>query len=175
MSERGNVIFIAGLCVLALAFFSSLLATAGTIGEEWRTVGILRVHPKDVTQWVRFVLTLGVLPIATGLALVVTPFILREKTSAGWEKLLCLLVGGFFAAWGIYYFLATYISYTKALSWAVQSNVTNITDSLNVIYLGYGCIAVLWLVSGIFLSVTSVCFRNVQQLDGNKSRGRLLR
>lgn len=162
MSVRGKVIFIAGLCILGFAFFSSLLATLGTIGEEYRTVGILRVHPNDVTQWVRIILTLGVLPIATGLTLLATPFILREKASAGWERELCLLFGGLFVAWGIYYFSATYVSYANALSWAVQSNVTNITGSLNVIYVGYGCIAVLWFVSGAFLLITPICFGDAQ-------------
>ena len=106
----------------------------------------------------RFILILGVLPIVIGLALLVTPFILREKTIARWEKLLCLLIGGFFAAWGILHLRATYISYTEALSLAAQLNVTNITGSLNVIYVGYGCIAVLWLVSGAFLLFTPICF-----------------
>lgn len=158
MSSVARVLFIAGLCVLGLAFSSSAFAALGTIGEEWRTVGILKFNPNDVTQWVRIILTLGVLPIAIGLALLVTPFFLREKVSAGWERELCLLFGGLFAAWGIYDFLTTYASCAKALSWAVQSNVTNITGSLNVIYVGYGCIAVLWLASGAFLLFTPICF-----------------
>jgi hypothetical protein len=106
----------------------------------------------------RFILTLGVLPIAIGLALLVTPFFLRQKVSAGWERDLCLLFGGLLAAWGIYDFFATYASYAKALDWAVQFNVTNITGSLNVIYIGYGCIAVLWLVSGVFLLFAPIFF-----------------
>jgi len=161
MYVRGKAIFIAGLCVLGLAFFSSALAGLGTIGEEWRTVGILKFNP-DVGQWVRIIIELGVLPIAAGLALLATPFILREKIRAGWERELCLVVGGLCVVWGIFDFLTTYASYAKALSWAAQSNVTNITGSLNVIYVGYGCIAVLWLVSGAFLLITPICFGDGQ-------------
>jgi hypothetical protein len=175
VSERGNVIFIAGMCVLGYAFASSWLPTIGTIGEEYRTVGILKFNPNDVTQWLRDILTFGVLPISTGLALLVTPFILREKTSTRRERLFCLFVGGFFAAWGVYSSLTAYASYTKAVSWAVQTNVTNITGSLNIIYIGYECIAVLWLVSGVFLSVASICVKNSEQLDGNKRQEQALR
>lgn len=171
MSERGNVIFIVGMCVLGVALGYSFLATAGTMGEEVRTVGILEYNPDDVTQWMQDIVMMGVLPIATGLALLVTPFILREKTSTRREKLLYLFVGGFFAVWGIRYSLSTYESYTEALSWAVQRNVTYIIGSLNIIYIGYGCIAVLWLISGLFLSVAPICIGDVKQLDGNKRRG----
>ena len=158
MNNVARGLFIAGLCVLGFAFFSSALAGLGTIGEEYRTVGVLKFNPNDVTQWMRFILTLGVLPIAIGLALLVTPFFLRQKVSARWERDLCLLFGGLLAAWGIYDFFAIYASYAKVLDWAVQFNVTNITGSLNVIYIGYGCIAVLWLVSGVFLLFTPICF-----------------
>jgi hypothetical protein len=158
VNNVARALFIAGLCVLGFAFFSSWLAGLGTIGEEYRTVGILKFNPNNVAQWVRLILELGVSPIAIGLALLVTPFVLGEKISTGWERRLCLVFGGLSAAWGILHLQATYVSYTEALGWAVQWNVSNITGSLNVIYIGYGCIAVLWLVSGAFLLFTPICF-----------------
>ena len=158
MNSVARGVFIVGLCVLGFAFLSSAVAGVGTIGEEWRTVGILKYNPDDVSQWMGFVLEFGVLPIAIGLALVTTPFVLREKISASWERELCLFFGILCALWGIVYFLTSYVSYSEALSWAVQSNVTNIAGSLRLIYIGYGGIAVLWLVSGVFLLFAPIFF-----------------
>jgi hypothetical protein len=59
VNNVARAFFIADLFVLGFAFFSSALAGVGTIGEEWRTVGVLKFNPNDVTQWVRVILILG--------------------------------------------------------------------------------------------------------------------
>jgi hypothetical protein len=166
MSKRGNAIFNAGLCVLGIAFISSSVAGFGTIGEELRTVGTLKFNP-DITSWVWVILTLGVLPIAAGLALLIIPFVLREKTGTKGDRLFYLFLGGLSVACWSYGFFQIYISYTRAISWAAQTNVTNITNSLNGIYIGYECVDVLWLASGVFLLVASVYAKNQRQLTKN--------
>jgi hypothetical protein len=50
-SVKSFVLLGTSLLVLAFAFFSSLLGTVGTIGEEWRTVAILEANPNSYMQW----------------------------------------------------------------------------------------------------------------------------
>jgi hypothetical protein len=153
---KGNILFGIGLFMLAIAFFSSLLVTVGTIGEEWRVVIALEANPSSYVQWTRYVLIYGILPVAVGIAFCVVGYMVRRKTSTGnFRSLLLLITGGFFVVWGIRYFQVAYGDYSKALSWAVESGVNNINNELQAIYLAYECLSILLLVAGIFLSFTS--------------------
>jgi hypothetical protein len=154
-SGKGFVLFITSLLVLVFASFSSLLSGVATIGEEWRTVAILDANPNSYMQWIWTILEFGILPIATGLVLCTIDFIVQGRNRTRSLNMLLLIVGGFFALWGIHYSLTAYSSYAEAISLANQWNVKGVNSSLQIIYVGYEWIGVLLLVTGVFLSVTS--------------------
>jgi hypothetical protein len=164
-SAKGIVLFCTSFLVLAIAFFCSLLGAVGTIGEEWRTVGILEANPNSYMQWIWTVLEFGILPIAAGLVLCIIDFAVQRRTRTGSLRLPLLVAGIFFAAWGIYYSLTAYSSYATAVGLANQWNVRGINSSLQIIYAGYEWVGVLWLVLGVFLSVTSGYVKDALRLD----------
>ena len=154
---------IAGAIVLLFALFSSFFSMAATIGNPSQLALNLLTNPNSMGQWVWpiFVVALGILPIVLGLALVAVQFMLRDKTRRARSNRLQLIGGMLLSAWGIYYSLVVYSSYFDALGWLYYwnigylGNVTHPAGSLSLIYATYGCIAVLWFITGIFLSVTS--------------------
>ncbi len=149
---KSSILLSAGLLVLAFAFFSSLFAGVGTIGEDWRVVATLEANPNSYMQWVWVALALGILPVATGLILCIVDFMMRRRARIGsLRDLLLLPVGGFFVLWGIYYFLTAYGDYVRAIGWADQMNIMGINSSLQAVYAGYESIGILWSITGIFL------------------------
>jgi hypothetical protein len=155
-AKKGSGLFVAGLLVLAFAFFSSLFIMVGTMGEEWRTVGILEADHNSYMQWVWVILEFGILPILAGLTICITDFVLLVSSrKRNLNQFLLCLVGGFFIVWGVCYLHATYLSYTKAVSLAEGWSFSGIDNPLKIIYAGYGLVGVLWLALGVFLSATS--------------------
>lgn len=150
-----SIILFCTIFVLDFAFLGSLLAPIGTIGEEWRTVGILEANPNSYMQWMWTVLEFGILPTAAGLILCTIDFALQRRTRVKSQSPSLLIAGILSAVWGIYYSLAAYSSYVTAVGLANQWNVTGVNSSLQIIYVGYEGIGVLWLSLGVFLSVTS--------------------
>ncbi len=154
---KGSPLFGVGLFVLMLAFFSSFIATVGTFGEDWRVVAILEANPDQYIHWIRTAFFYGILPIATGLSLCMLAYVkYRKIPRRSFGNWLLLMTGGFFAIWGVHYFQVAYREYFKASSWAAQSNIGHINDSLQTIYAAYGCVGILWLVAGIFLIAMSI-------------------
>lgn len=154
-TRLAHVFYAVGVGLLPLAFFGNLLSGVGTISEEYRTVAILEANPSSVGQWAWSIGILGVLPIGMGLVFVIFHFLLRDKTETE-PNMLQLIVGWLLTAFGIYDLLNVYFSHVEALGSAGGfTNAAYIADSLNLIYAGYGFISVLWLVTGIFLWVTS--------------------
>lgn len=156
--------YIVGLCLLPLAFWCSLISGVGTIGEEYRTVGILKANPASVGQWTFPVVVLGILPIAVGLAFVILHFLFRNRTKTE-PNTIQFIVGCLLTVFGTYYFLAVFSSYGEAVHFAGQWNATYIADSLRSIYVGYGFSSVLWLVTGIFFLVTA-CLGGFRRAEG---------
>ncbi len=156
-----SIILFCTVFVLGFAFLGSLLAPVGTIGEEWRTVGILEANPNSYTQWMWAVLEFGLLPTAAGLVLCTIVFALHRKTRLSSQSPSLLIAGILSTVWGIYYSLAAYSSYVTAVGLANQWNVTSANSSLQIIYVGYGGIGVLWLGLGVFLSATSGYVKDV--------------
>jgi hypothetical protein len=162
-SAKGFALYFTSMLVLVLAFFSSLLGGVGTLGEEWRTVGILEANPNSYVDWIRAILEYGILPTATSLVLLIIDFAVQGKTRTRGLNLLLLIVGGFFALWGIYYFLASYRSYAEAINLANQWNVKGINTPLQIIYIGYGSVGLLLSVAGLFILVTSGYLMHARQ------------
>jgi hypothetical protein len=154
---KGSPLFSVGLIVLTFAFLSSVWATVGTFGEDWRVVAMLEENPDQYILWIRIGFFYGFLPIMTGLALCVLAYVKQRKIPQGsLGNMLLLTTGGFFTVWGIHYFRFAYRDYVRAVDWAVQLNINNINDSLQIIYGVYGWVGVLWFVAGTFLIATSV-------------------
>lgn len=158
-SAKG-IIFSGTVLVLAIAFYGSLLATVGTVGEEWRTVGILEANPNSYIQLTWTVLEYGVLPIAAGIALCIIDLVMQRRTRVRSLSLPLLIAGVFFAVWGLYYSFTAYSSYTQAIGLANRWGVKGIDNSLQIIYVGYEGIGILWLGLGVFLSVASGYVKN---------------
>jgi hypothetical protein len=166
-SAKG-IIFFGTVLVLAFAFCGSLLATVGTIGEEWRTVGILEANPNSYTQWIWTVVMFGILPISTGLIFCIVDFLMQRRNRVKSLSLLLLVAGVLFGVWGIYYSLSAYSSYATAISLANQLDIKDITGSLQIIYVGYESIGILCLVLGLLLCVTFGYIKHAQRLDLRK-------
>lgn len=163
---KSSILLSAGLLVLAFAFFSSLSAGVGTIGEDWRVVAILEANPNSYMQWIWVAPVLGILPVATGLILCIVDFMMRRRALNGsLRDLLLPPVGGFFVLWGIYYFLTAYGDHIRAIGWANRSNIKGINSSLQAVYAGYESIGILWSITGIFLLAIAASGIHTRRLD----------
>ena len=164
--RKSSILLTIALLVLAFAFYSSLSAGVGTIGEDWRVVAILEANPNSYMQWVWVALVLGILPVAAGLVLCIVDLILRRRARVGsLRDLLLLPVGGFFVLWGIYYFLTAYGNCVRAISWADQWSVMGINNSLQAVYAGYESVGILWSITGIFLVAIAASGMHARRLD----------
>ena len=152
---KRSVLFGAGLFVLILAFFLSLLATVGTIGEEWRVASIVERNPNSYIEWIKDCLIYGIVPIATGITLCIIGYIQRKTLRGRFENLLLLITGGFLVIWGIHYFQVACRDYSRVLSSTNEWDISHISNAIQAIYLAYECVGILWLVTGAFLIVTS--------------------
>ncbi len=165
-----SILFGASLLVLPFAFLTSLLITTGTIGEEYRTVEILEHNPNNYGQWWG-ILWWGILPIALGLISCIADFIVQIRTRTTSSNALKLVAGILSALWGITYLQAVYSSYVKTISLANSwgnwgfGPARDISSSVQIIYMGYEWIGVLWLVTGIFLLLTSAYVLSTRLLE----------
>ena len=153
-SETFTVPTSVGLVILTFAILSSLLSTVGTIGEEYRTVAILGANPDNYGQWIMIVLEFGIVPICAGLSLYCVGLKFQKTSFTRNGSLLLGIFGGLFAVFGIWYSLAAFNSYIDAISFANQTNVNGIDGPLQIIYIAYGCVGILWIASGTLISAT---------------------
>lgn len=157
-SAIDSVLLVAGLLVVAFAFFYSLWVGVGTIGEEWRAVIILEANPDAYVQEIWFILQYGIFPIVAGLVLCIIEFIVRRRTRTESPSRLLLirfLAGILLIILGILGCLSTYHSYTTLIGEVNQHNVKAANGSLQITYMGYELVSILWIVTGVFLSLTS--------------------
>lgn len=164
-SPKATVLVGITYLVVALAFFSSLVARSGTIGEEWRTVGVLEANLGAYMQWVWDVLEFGVLPVAVGLVLCIIDYVVLGRPVRRLSRVSLFVAGVFFVVLGIHYSLTTYFSFVEAADLAVQWNVKGIDGSLRIIYTWYEVVGFLWLTLGIFLSVASSYVKHTARND----------
>lgn len=164
---KNTILLGIGLIVLTFAFFSSLFGAVGTIGEEWRTVTILKTNPDLYAQWIPTLLGDGIVPICGGLFLYSIGLKLKRFPFTRNESLLLLIFGGLAAAWGVLYSLGACSSYSTAIGFVNQWSVEGIIGSLQIIYWGYASVGLLWIISGVLISATGY-FRRGNQGEREK-------
>jgi len=151
---KRSILFGAGLLVLTIAFWLTMTSFI-VIGEEWRLVEMLKYDPNAYTNLVNSTLYYNILPTAVGLLLCTIGSVMQRKKLDMFGNLLLLIVGFFFAVWGIHYVQATIENYIEAINTALQSDAAFLEETLETIYTLYKIIGILWLAIGIFLAALS--------------------
>lgn len=172
---KRSILLSASLLVFALEFLVFLWpATLYTYDTE-HIIAVLQGNPTSISnsyvqQLVSDAVWYGIFPTALGIGLYVASFVARRKALIGWLRNVLLLTAGGF----ILYLGTNARAFTQEYVNAVGEDY--VSRSLYAIYLPQEWLAILWIVAGILLMITSVLYlaRALAQLVARELRSNSL-
>jgi hypothetical protein len=154
---KGSILLSASLLVFALEFVVLVWSTTFANQDIEHMTAVLEGNPTSISnsyvqELVSNAVWYGIFPTALGIGLYVASFVVRRKALIGWIRNVFLLIAG-----GLILFLGTIArAHTQEYIARYAVGEDYVSRSLYTIYLPQEWLAILWIVAGILLIITSV-------------------